>query len=98
MHGMTQQEKFKQFLALHKRPEILILPNAWDVPTARIFEIAGFPAIASTSAGIANSLGYPDVERISRDEMLAVVARIARAVAVPVAAGGGGACGDAVAL
>jgi 2-methylisocitrate lyase-like PEP mutase family enzyme len=97
MLRMTQQEKAKQFLALHTRPKILVLPNAWDVPTARIFEIAGFPAIASTSAGIANSLGYPDVERISRDEMLEVVARIARAVAVPVTADVEAGYGDPVA-
>ncbi len=63
-----------------------MLPNAWDVASARIFEKAGFSAIATTSAGVANSLGYADVEQISRDEMIAVVARITRAVSVPVTA------------
>ncbi len=76
----------RQFLQLHDRRKILVLPNAWDVASARIFEDAGFPAIATTSAGIANALGYPDGERIPRDEMLAVVHRIAEAVAVPVTA------------
>ena len=54
--------------------------------SARIFEEAGFPAIATTSAGVANSLGYPDVERIPRDEMIWMVKRIAGAVSVPVTA------------
>ncbi len=71
---------------LHQGPRILVLPNAWDVASARIFEEAGFPAIATTSAGIANALGYPDVERISRDEMLWMVKRIAQAALVPVTA------------
>jgi 2-methylisocitrate lyase-like PEP mutase family enzyme len=71
---------------MHQGPRILVLPNAWDVASARIFEDAGFPAIATTSAGIANALGYPDVERISRDEMLWMVKRIAQAVSVPVTA------------
>ena len=71
---------------LHQGPRILVLPNAWDVASARIFEVAGFPAIATSSAGVANSLGYPDVERIPRDEMIWIVKRIARAVSVPVTA------------
>ena len=76
----------RQFLQLHDRRKILVLPNAWDVASARIFEDAGFPAIATTSGGIANALGYPDGEHIPRDEMLAVVHRITKAVAVPVTA------------
>jgi 2-methylisocitrate lyase-like PEP mutase family enzyme len=76
----------RQFLQLHNRRKILVLPNAWDVASARIFEDVGFPAIATTSGGIANALGYPDGQRIPRDEMLAVVHRIAEAVAVPVTA------------
>jgi 2-methylisocitrate lyase-like PEP mutase family enzyme len=83
---MTQQEKCAHFRKLHLGPEILILPNAWDAATARIFEIAGFSAIGTTSAGVANSLGYRDGGKTPRDEMLAVVARIARAVEVPVTA------------
>ena len=63
-----------------------MLPNAWDVASARIFEEAGFPAIGTTSAGIANALGYPDGQKISRSEMLAVVHRIAAAVGIPVTA------------
>lgn len=73
-------------LALHHRSHPLLLPNAWDVASALIIEEAGFEAIATTSAGVAWSLGYPDGEIIGRDEMLAAVARITRAVRVPVTA------------
>ncbi len=82
----SQANKAVQFRQLHHGPGALILPNAWDVASARIFEDAGFPAIATTSAGIAFSLGYPDGQRIPRQEMLARIARIARAVSVPVTA------------
>ncbi|MGA2354795.1 MAG: isocitrate lyase/phosphoenolpyruvate mutase family protein [Terriglobales bacterium] len=75
-----------QFRQLHRGPNVLILPNAWDVASARIFEDAGFPAIATTSAGIAYSLGYADGQHIPREEMMARIGRIARAVHVPVTA------------
>src|SRR5215470_15276123 len=78
--------KAEQFLKLHHSPRILLLPNAWDVASARILEECGHPAIATSSAAVAFSLGYPDGQRISRDEMLDVVGRIARAVRVPVTA------------
>ncbi len=64
----------------------LLLPNAWDAASARIFERAGFPALGTTSAGIAFALGYPDGQHVSRKEMLEVVARITRAVKIPVTA------------
>ena len=76
----------RQFLELHRGSKILVLPNAWDVASARIFEDAGFPAIGTTSAGVAFSLGFPDGQKIPREEMLAVVRRIAEAVEVPVTA------------
>ena len=73
--------------AMHHAPLApLILPNAWDAASARIIEQAGFPAIATTSAGVAWSLGYPDGERMSRATMLAAVGRIAARVRVPVTA------------
>jgi len=65
---------------------MLVLPNAWDAGSARIFVEAGFTALATTSAGIAFSLGLPDGERITRDEMLAAVSRITRRMSVPVTA------------
>jgi len=81
-----QKSKAVAFRGMHRAEKILVLPNAWDVASARIFENAGFGAVASTSAGVAFSLGYPDGEKISREEMLARVGRIAKAVHVPVTA------------
>jgi 2-methylisocitrate lyase-like PEP mutase family enzyme len=73
------------FLALHHGPGF-VLPNAWDAGSARILEQVGFPAIATTSAGIAWSCGVPDGEALDRDTMLEHVGRIVAAVGVPVAA------------
>jgi 2-methylisocitrate lyase-like PEP mutase family enzyme len=86
MDVRVQAEKAEQFRKLHCGPHLLVLPNAWDVASARILEELGYPAIATTSAGIVFSLGYPDGQRVSREQMLEVVARIARAVRVPVTA------------
>jgi 2-methylisocitrate lyase-like PEP mutase family enzyme len=86
MAKKTQAELARRLLELHGGPKILVLPNAWDVASARIFEEAGFPAIGTSSAGVAFSLGYPDGQKIRREEMLAAVRRIAEAVDVPVTA------------
>jgi 2-methylisocitrate lyase-like PEP mutase family enzyme len=72
--------------ALHHTDEPLVLPNAWDVPSARSVEPAGFPAVATTSAGVAATLGYPDGQVIPADVMFSAIARIAAAVEVPVTA------------
>lgn len=82
----TQAQKAEQFQKLHHGPRILLLPNAWDVVSARIIEECGYPAIATSSAAVAFSLGYPDGQHISRDEMLDIAGRIARAVNIPVTA------------
>lgn len=82
----TQAELAEKLRKLHHGPRILALPNAWDVVSARILEELGHPAVATSSAAVAFSLGYPDGQRISRTEMLEVVARIAHAVRVPVTA------------
>jgi 2-methylisocitrate lyase-like PEP mutase family enzyme len=82
----VQARKAETLRKLHGGPRVLVLPNAWDVASACMLEEMGFPAIATTSAGVAFALGYPDGQRISRDEMLEVVACIARAVSVPVTA------------
>ncbi len=82
----AQAQKAEQFLKLHHGPRLLLLPNAWDVASACILEECGHPAIATSSAAVAYSLGYPDGQRISRDEMLEVCGRIARAVNIPVTA------------
>jgi 2-methylisocitrate lyase-like PEP mutase family enzyme len=81
-----QRERAEAFRRRHREGGILVLPNAWDVVTARVIERAGFDAIATSSAGIAWALGYADGERISRGEMLAVVRRIAASVRIPVTA------------
>ncbi|HEX4782789.1 MAG TPA: isocitrate lyase/phosphoenolpyruvate mutase family protein [Candidatus Sulfotelmatobacter sp.] len=86
MTNPEQKNKAETFRALHAGSDTLLLPNAWDVASARIVEECGFPAVATTSAGIAFSLGYADGQKISKEEMFAAVARIAGAVKVPVTA------------
>jgi 2-methylisocitrate lyase-like PEP mutase family enzyme len=86
MNRDTQRAKAEAFRAMHDRSRILVLPNAWDAMSARVIEDAGARAIATTSAGVAFSLGYPDGEAVPRDEMIAAIARIARVVTVPVSA------------
>ena len=81
---MTFKSKAETFRSLHGGGRILVLANAWDVASARIVETAGAQAIATTSAGVANVLGYADGERIPRDLMMAAAARIVRAVDLPV--------------
>src|SRR5438876_8972455 len=70
--------------SLQRPGDPLLLPNAWDVATARAVVAAGFPVVATTSAGVAATLGYEDQEGAPADEMLAAAARIARGVEVPV--------------
>ncbi len=84
MASRTQKDKAVQFRQLHFGPQILVLPNAWDAASARILEQADFPAIATTSSGVAASLGYPDGQRISRDMMVENVAHMARVVECPI--------------
>jgi 2-methylisocitrate lyase-like PEP mutase family enzyme len=79
-------DKAEHLRKLHHGPPILVLPNAWDAATARLFESEGFPAVATTSAGVAAALGYPDGGVVPAREMIEAVARIARAVKVPVTA------------
>ncbi|MGN6161998.1 MAG: isocitrate lyase/PEP mutase family protein [Marmoricola sp.] len=82
---MSSTDKAATLLALHTGPGF-VLPNAWDAGSARILEQVGFPAIATTSAGIAWSLGIPDGGALDRDTMLEHLGRIAAAVDVPVTA------------
>ena len=86
MDTKEQGRKAEELRKLHQGPRTLILPNVWDVASARVVEELGYPALATSSAGVAFALGYPDGQRLSRDEMLGVVARIARAVRIPVTA------------
>jgi 2-methylisocitrate lyase-like PEP mutase family enzyme len=82
----SQKSRAETLRELHCGPRTLVLCNAWDAASARIFEQAGFPAIATTSAGIANALGYADGEFIPRDLMAEAVRRITAVVSVPVTA------------
>jgi 2-methylisocitrate lyase-like PEP mutase family enzyme len=70
--------------SLHRPGTPLLLPNVWDVATARAVVAAGFPVVATTSGGVAATLGYEDQEGAPADEMLAAAARIVRGVDVPV--------------
>jgi 2-methylisocitrate lyase-like PEP mutase family enzyme len=71
------------FRELHELDEILLLPNAWDAASARIIESAGARAIATTSAGVAWSRGYPDGNALPVEQQLAAVREIARVIRVP---------------
>lgn len=81
-----QAERAERLRRLHHGPDVLVLPNAWDAASARLIERAGFPAVATTSSGVAAALGRPDGERLSRTEMVDAVGRIVSAVACPVSA------------
>lgn len=80
------RQKAEALRRLHAGPGLLVLANAWDAASARIVASLGFPAVATSSAGVAYALGYPDGQRIGRDEMLDMVCRVAGAVEVPVSA------------
>jgi 2-methylisocitrate lyase-like PEP mutase family enzyme len=83
---MTQAQKAERLRALHRGREPLLLINAWDAVSARIVEQLGYPAVASTSAGVAWTQGFADGQHISREHMLQCVKTIAHAVSVPVSA------------
>jgi 2-methylisocitrate lyase-like PEP mutase family enzyme len=80
---MTQPERAGRFRRLHDAPP-LVLANAWDAASARVIELAGASALATTSAGVSWALGRPDGQRLERGEMIEAVRRIAAAVEVPV--------------
>lgn len=84
MQTLEAKQHAAAFHCLHNEPEPLILVNAWDAGSARILEHAGAPAIATTSAGMAWSLGYRDGEQLPTSDLIAGAARICRAVSVPV--------------
>jgi 2-methylisocitrate lyase-like PEP mutase family enzyme len=86
MSNVQLKRKAEAFRKMHTDGDILVLPNVWDVASARIVEEAGFPSIATSSAGIAFAQGFPDGQKIPPERMLAVIADIASAVKVPVTA------------
>ena len=78
-----QRELAAQFYQLHQGKQMLVLPNVWSAGSALIFENLGFKAVATTSAGIAYSLGYPDGESIQFDDLCTVVKQITRRLSIP---------------
>jgi 2-methylisocitrate lyase-like PEP mutase family enzyme len=83
---MDRRAKAEHFQKLHLGPEILVIANAWDAASARVFEHAGMKAIGTGSAGIAFSHGYPDNEAVPREVILEATREIVRIVNVPVTA------------
>lgn len=79
-------DRANELRLLHAGPAPLVLPNAWDVASARLVAKAGFPVVATSSGAVAASLGYEDTDSMPVDEAFGVVARIARSVPVPVTA------------
>ena len=81
---MDLEARCDRLRSLHVPGSPLVLPNAWDAVSARAVVAAGFPVVATTSGGVAATLGYEDHEGAPADEMLAAAARISRSVDVPV--------------
>lgn len=89
-----QIKKAEAFRRMHFGEQALVLVNVWDAASARIVEEIGFPAIATTSAGIAFAHGFPDGQKIRRDQMMNSVGEIVKAVNVPVTADSEAGYGD----
>ena len=81
-----QRQRAEAFRSMHQCGAPIVLINAWDVASAKVIEQAGARAVATTSAGVAWSLGYPDGEHIARDLMIEAIGRIAHGVSAPVTA------------
>lgn len=79
-----QKEKANLFLKYHQDEEILVLLNSWDAGSSKLIEACGYKAIATTSMGIAASLGYPDCQVITLPEMIEAITKIVKAVNAPV--------------
>lgn len=86
MNRHAQAELAEKFRVRHSKKPVLLLPNAWDALSARIFAAAGFTALATTSGGVAWALAYPDGEVAPWSEVVSATARIVRAAKVPVTA------------
>ena len=84
MVSSIQKEKAELFLKFHQDKEILVLLNSWDIGSSKLIEASGYKAIATTSMGIAASLGYPDCQVIQLSEMLETITGIVNGVQVPV--------------
>jgi 2-methylisocitrate lyase-like PEP mutase family enzyme len=82
--NQDQIQRAETFRKLHHSGKILVLLNIWDAASARIFEMAGAPAVATTSSGLAAANGYPDGQHIPVDQLVSAVRRITRVVKIPV--------------
>jgi 2-methylisocitrate lyase-like PEP mutase family enzyme len=83
---MTSAQKASRLLELHHADQPLVLINCWDAASAAMVEHCGLPAVATSSAALANALGFPDGQHLPWAQMLEAVARVCRAVKVPVTA------------
>ena len=86
MSKFKQAEFAKRFRNAHHASEVLLLPNIWDTVSAKLYEVEGFAAVGTTSAGIASTVGYPDGQRIGVEATVAVVERAARVLSIPISA------------
>ena len=86
MNAAEQAQQAERFRGMHRGPALLLLPNAWDALSARIFAAAGFAAVATTSGGVSWAIGYADGEAAPWDEVVASTRRIVRSVPLPVTA------------
>jgi len=84
MVSSIQRDKAEIFLKFHQEKEILVLLNSWDIGSSKLIEACGYKAIATTSMGIAASLGYPDCQVIQLSEMIEAITGIVNGVQVPV--------------
>lgn len=86
MNAGHQAAKAERFRALHHEPSVLLLPNVWDVVSAKLYEVEGFQAVGTTSAGISSTIGLPDGQRMGIEDTARVVRRIVGIVDIPVSA------------
>ena len=84
MVSTTQKEKADLFLKYHQDNEMLVLLNSWDIASSKIIEASGYKAIATTSMGMAASLGYPDCQIIQLSEVIEIITGIAKNVQAPI--------------
>lgn len=84
MANTNQEQKAERFQQLHRQEGMFVIPNSWDAGSAYIYEKEGFPCVATSSAGVASALGYPDGEDITLDDLIDCVTKTVRRVDVPV--------------
>ncbi|MGN1383026.1 MAG: isocitrate lyase/phosphoenolpyruvate mutase family protein [Eubacterium sp.] len=86
MANTNQKKKAERFQKMHREKGMFIIPNSWDAGSAYIYEKEGFSCVATSSAGVAYALGYPDGEEITLDDPVQVVSDTVRRVDIPVSA------------